>query len=175
MNIYDINVMNIKVRKIDENLPDFKVTEKGDCVDLYASHILKTANKQEWVENLQKTGREYVGLKEVKYKQGDVLVIRLGFSMELPKGMKANVYPRSSLFKNYGLLLTNSVGIIDNSYKGNDDEWMAIFYCTRNGVINQYDRILQFEIVPVMPKPTFEYVDSLDKDNRDGFGSTGTK
>lgn len=169
--------MNIKVRKIDKNLPDFKITEKGDCIDLYASHIKCVENNKELIELCQKLPREdgVMTWKDVYYEKGNVLIIRLGFSMELPKDMKANIYPRSSLFKNYGLLLTNSVGIIDNSYKGNDDEWMAIFYCTRDGVINQYDRILQFEIVPVMPKPVFEYVDNLDNENRNGYGSTGIK
>ena len=96
--------------------------------------------------------------------------------MKLPKGYKANVYPRSSTFKNYGFILTNSVGIIDNSYCHEGDEWCAMVYCTRDGVIEYGDRILQFEPVPVYTHNfTYAVVDDLDEDSRGGYGSTGVK
>ena len=95
--------------------------------------------------------------------------------MKLPKGYKANVYPRSSTFKNYGLILTNSVGQIDNSYNGNDDQWCGMFACLKDGKMNYDDRILQFEIArTTMDDIEFEFVERLENsDNRGGFGSTG--
>lgn len=94
----------------------------------------------------------------------------------MPKGFKANVYPRSGTFKNYGLLLTNSVGQIDNSYQGNEDEWCAMFYATRTGVMDYNDRILQFEVVPqTMNSVTFNFVEELGEVNRGGYSSTGVK
>ena len=96
--------------------------------------------------------------------------------MKMPQCYKANVYPRSGTFKNYGLLLTNSVGQIDNSYQGNEDEWCGMFYATREGIMNYDDRILQFEVVPqAMNNVVFDFVEELGDTNRGGYGSTGVK
>lgn len=110
---------------------------------------------------------------DVELKAGCDYKIPLGIAMKLPEGFKANLYPRSSTFKNYGILLVNSVGQIDNSYSGDNDEWMMHVYATRDGVIHKNDRIGQFEIVPIQPPIIFNEVDHLDGPDRGGFGSTG--
>lgn len=108
-------------------------------------------------------------------KQGEFALIPLGVGMILPKGFEAHVVPRSSTFKNYYIIQTNSIGIIDNSYCGNNDQWMMPVYATRDTVINMNDRICQFRIVKNQPKLKFKVVDILNNKNRSGFGSTGKK
>ena len=95
--------------------------------------------------------------------------------MELPLGYEAYVVPRSSTYKNYGLLQANSMGVIDESYKGNEDMWKLPVIASKNIRINKYDRVAQFRIQKKMPEVTFEEVDFLDNEDRSGFGSTGNK
>ncbi len=109
----------------------------------------------------------------VELKAGEFKLIPLGVAMELPKGYEAHVVPRSSTFKNYGVLQVNSCGIIDGSYCGDDDMWRMPVYATRDTVIQKNDRICQFRIVENQPKIEFQQVDSLKNANRGGFGSTG--
>lgn len=111
---------------------------------------------------------------------GESAMIPLGISMQLPDGYEAHVVPRSSTFKNFGLIQTNSYGIIDSSYCGIDDIWHFPALCLKgnhlNGsVINKNDRICQFRIVKKQPEIEFEEVEFLDSANRGGFGSTGVK
>lgn len=162
----------IKVKYLDENLTKMEKIDKGDLVDLRASQIFSCKYNQE-TKQLDKTQVQF----PYQYKQGETLFVKLGFAMLLPEGYKANVYPRSSTFKNYGLLLTNSVGQIDHSYSSDNDEWGAMFYATRDGEINYDDRILQFEITPqTMNNIKFDFVETLgDIEERGGFGSTGIK
>ncbi len=109
----------------------------------------------------------------VELKAGEFRLIPLGIAMELPKGYEAHLVPRSSAFKNYGILQTNSCGIIDCSYCGDEDMWRMPVYATRDAVIQENDRICQFRIVENQPKITFDEVESLDNESRGGFGSTG--
>lgn len=109
----------------------------------------------------------------VELKAGEFKLIPLGIAMELPKGYEAHVVPRSSTFKNYGVLQVNSCGIIDCSYCGDEDMWYMPVYATRDTVINKNDRICQFRIMENQPKIEFEEVGSLENENRGGFGSTG--
>lgn len=111
--------------------------------------------------------------EDVVMRAGDYRLIPLGVAMQLPKGYKANVYPRSSTFKNYHILMTNSVGQIDWSYRGNNDQWMFPAYATQNTIIHKNDRICQFEIVRKQPEIEFVEVETLDNEDRGGFGSTG--
>ena len=161
----------VEVKYFDSNLPKLEITEKGDCIDLRVSKVYRMKSHS----GLPMKDKEEVEFP-YHYHNDDVLFFKLGVGMKLPKGYKANVYPRSSTFKNYGFILTNSVGIIDNSYCGNTDEWAAMMYCTREGVINYGDRILQFEPVPVYTHNfSYEEVEELDEDSRGGYGSTGVK
>lgn len=97
----------------------------------------------------------------VELKAGEFKLIPLGVAMQLPKGYEAHVVPRSSTFKNYGLLQVNSCGIIDGSYCGDDDMWRMPVYATRDIVVNINDRICQFRIVENQPQIVFEEVTSL--------------
>ena len=94
----------------------------------------------------------------VELKAGEFKLIPLGVAMQLPKGYEAHVVPRSSTFKNYGLLQVNSCGIIDGSYCGDDDMWRMPVYATRDIVVNINDRICQFRIVENQPQIVFEEV-----------------
>ena len=111
--------------------------------------------------------------ESVDIKAGEYKLIRLGVAMELPEGYEALVAPRSSTFKNYGILLANSLGIIDESYKGDNDEWKFPAYATRDTHIDKNTRICQFRIIEHQPNVALKKVEMLGNDNRGGIGSTG--
>ncbi|HIZ07681.1 MAG TPA: dUTP diphosphatase [Candidatus Eubacterium avistercoris] len=111
--------------------------------------------------------------EDVEMKAGEFKLIPLGVAMELPKGYEAHLVPRSSTFKNYGIIQTNSCGIIDCTYCGDEDMWRMPVYATRDTRIRKNDRICQFRIMENQPKVTFSQVESLGNENRGGFGSTG--
>jgi dUTP pyrophosphatase len=111
--------------------------------------------------------------EKVELKTGEYKLIPLGIAMELPKGYEAHVIPRSSTFKNFGILQTNSMGLIDEIYCGDTDQWFMPVYATRDTVININDRICQFRIEEHQPKIEFDEVGSLNNADRNGFGSTG--
>ena len=118
--------------------------------------------------------------EDIYIHQGDFALIPLGVAMKLPKGYEALVAPRSSTFKKLGILQTNSVGVIDNSYSGSDDEWMMPVYCPHQNSpfetihIPKNTRICQFRIIPSQPEINFEVVENLDARNRGGFGTSGS-
>ena len=111
--------------------------------------------------------------ERVELKSGEYRLIRLGVAIELPKGYEALVVPRSSTFKNFGILQTNSIGVIDESYCGDNDEWKYPTLAMRDTVININDRICQFRIIKHQDFFEFEEVDKLNGVDRGGFGSTG--
>ena len=111
----------------------------------------------------------------VHLKKGEFRYISLGISMKLPEGFEAHVYPRSSTFKNFHLIQTNSTGIIDNSYCGDDDVWCFPCYAVEDTTIHMNDRICQFRIEKKQPRILFSVVDSLNNPNRGGLGSTGVQ
>ena len=111
--------------------------------------------------------------KEVEMKAGEFKLIPLGIAMELPAGYEAHVVPRSSTFKNYGIIQTNSMGIIDETYCGDSDQWFFPAYALRDTVIHVNDRICQFRIMEHQPAFEFTAVDMLTNEDRGGHGSTG--
>ena len=111
--------------------------------------------------------------EDVELKAGEFKLISLGVSMELPKGYEAYIVPRSSTFKTWGILQTNSIGIIDESYCGDNDIWKMPVYATRDTTIHKNDRICQFRIEKHQPAIMFEEVDTLGNEDRSGFGSSG--
>ncbi len=111
----------------------------------------------------------------VTLKAGDFKLIPLGVAMELPKGYEAHVVPRSSTFKNYGILQVNSCGVIDGSYCGDGDMWKMPVYATRDTVISKNDRICQFRIMENQPQIQFQETPSLEGKDRGGFGTTGVR
>jgi dUTP pyrophosphatase len=113
--------------------------------------------------------------KEVELKAGEFKLIPLGIAMELPAGYEAHVVPRSSTYKNYGIIQTNSMGIIDETYCGDNDEWKMPVYATRNCIINVNERICQFRIMKHQEKIIFNEVSGLKNLDRGGFGSSGIR
>lgn len=111
----------------------------------------------------------------VELAAGEFKLIPLGVAMQLPSGYEAHVVPRSSTFKNYGILQVNSCGVIDGSYCGDGDMWYMPVYATRDTLIHKNDRICQFRIMQNQPKIVFEETSSLENKNRGGFGTTGVK
>lgn len=140
----------IKIKYFDKEIDKIEKINKGDLIDLRAAET-------------------------VEMKKGDFKLIKLGVGMKLPDGYKANMYPRSSTYKNFGIIQANSVGQIDNSYSGDSDEWRFPAIALRDTVIHKNDRICQFEIQKIQPEITFEEVEHLDEESRGGIGSTGTK
>ena len=113
--------------------------------------------------------------EDVVLKKGEFRLIPLGIAMELPEGYEAHVVPRSSTFKNFGIIQTNSFGVIDNSYCGDDDQWRFPAYALRDTEVHKNDRICQFRIMKNQPKIEFEEVEHFGLGNRGGFGSTGVQ
>lgn len=140
--------MQIKIKYFDNEITKVEKIAQGDWIDLRSA-------------------------KEISMKKGDFSLIPLGIAMELPKGYEAHVVPRSSTFKNYGILLVNSTGIIDNSYNGDNDQWWFPAYATRDITIPKNDRICQFRIIKNQPEFEFQFVDMLGNGDRGGLGSTG--
>lgn len=138
----------IKIKYFDNEIDKIEKFIYGDLIDLRAAET-------------------------VKMRKGEFRMIPLGIGMKLPDGYKANVYPRSSTYKNFGIILANSVGQIDNSYSGNEDQWMFPAIALRDTVIHKNDRICQFEIQKIQPNIKFVEVDKLDEQSRGGIGSTG--
>lgn len=139
---------NILIRYHDDSVEKIKQTEIGDWIDLRS-------------------------VETVELKAGEFKIISLGVSMKLPNGYEAHIVPRSSTFKKWGILQTNSIGIIDNSYSGDNDIWGMPVLAMRDTIINKNDRICQFRIVEKMGKLQFTEVEHLEGKDRGGFGSTG--
>ena len=111
--------------------------------------------------------------KDIELKAGEFALIPLGIGMQLPKGYEAHVLPRSSTFKNFGIIQTNSMGVIDETYCGDEDQWFFPAYALRDTEIKINERICQFRIMKHQESFDFEEVEFLDNSNRGGFGSTG--
>ena len=111
----------------------------------------------------------------VTLKAGEFRLIPLGVAMALPEGYEAHVVPRSSTFKNFGIIQTNSQGVIDNSYSGTNDQWYVPVYALRDTKIEFNDRICQFRIMKNQPRINFIECDVLEDIDRGGFGTTGKK
>ena len=141
--------MNIRIKYFTDKIERLRYVDgKSDWIDLRAA-------------------------KEVELKQGEVALIPLGGAMELPKGYEAHVVPRSSTFKNFGIIQTNSMGVIDETYCGDNDQWFFPAYALRDTVIHVNDRICQFRIMEHQPAVTFSETESLGNEDRGGHGSTG--
>lgn len=121
-------------------------------------------------------GSDWIDLRAaetVEMKAGDYRVISLGVSMSLPSGYEAHIAPRSSTFKNFGVIQANGVGVVDESYRGDDDIWGFPAIAMRDTVIHEGDRICQFRIMKKMERVKLKPVNALNNKSRGGFGSTG--
>lgn len=140
--------LTILIKYFDEEMPEIEKIEKGDWIDL----------------------RSAVDVDMVK---GEHKLIPLGVAMSLPFGYEGHLLPRGSTLKNFGILLANSTGIIDETYRGNDDQWFFSALAMRDTSIKKGDRICQFRIIEKMPKVNLVAVKELKAKNRGGHGSTG--
>ena len=111
--------------------------------------------------------------KDTKLKAGERKLISLGVSMDLPEGYEGLLAPRSSTFKQWGLLQNNSLGVIDSTFCRDDDVWMFPALATRDVTIPKNTRICQFRIQEEQPVIKFVAVESLENESRGGFGSSG--
>lgn len=141
--------MRIKVKYI-KDVMSIKRISKGDWIDLRAS-------------------------EDVKLKKGEYKRIPLGVAIQLPEGYEAIVAPRSSCPEKFGILMANSIGVIDESYCGDSDEWQFPAYAIRDTIIHKDDRICQFRIIEHQPEIEFISVWQLGNKDRGGLGSTGVR
>lgn len=138
----------ILIRYHNDNIDRIEAINNGDWIDLRAAET-------------------------VNLKAGDFKIISLGVSIKLPEGYEAHIVPRSSTFKKWGIIQTNYMGVIDNSYSGDNDIWGMPVLAMRDTIINENDRICQFRIVERMGHIKITEVDRLEGKDRGGFGSTG--
>lgn len=138
----------IRIKYFTEEINKVEKIVKGDWIDLRAA-------------------------SKIELKAGEFKLIPLGVAMELPKGYEAHIVPRSSTYKNFGIIQTNSTGIVDETYCGDNDQWFFPAYALRDTVIEVNDRICQFRIMEHQPEIQFDVVEMLDNDDRGGIGSTG--
>lgn len=111
--------------------------------------------------------------ENIALKQGDFMLIPLGVAMQLPDGYEAHIVPRSSTFKNFGIIQTNHMGIVDETYCGDNDQWYMPALAMRDTEIHINDRICQFRIMEHQPVLEFDEVSTLGNEDRGGIGSTG--
>ncbi len=141
----------IRVRYLDPEAEPLRFIEgKSDWVDLRAA-------------------------RQIHFEAGEFRLIPLGIAVALPEGYEAHVAPRSSTFKNFGLLQVNGVGVVDSSYCGDNDEWFVPMLATRPVTVEKGDRICQFRIMKKQPELEFITVEHLVGEDRGGFGSTGLR
>lgn len=142
--------MELKIKYHDKELERLEKIDKGDWIDLRAAET-------------------------VELKAGEFKVISLGVSMKIPDGYEAHMLPRSSTFKNFKVLQTNNIGIIDNSYSGDNDIWGFPALAINDTIIRKNDRICQFRLVKNQEKFDIVEVNKLSEISRGGFGSTGVQ
>lgn len=147
--MYPATLLNVKVKYL-RDVEKIKAISKGDWIDLRCA-------------------------EDTTIKAGEYKLIPLGVAIELPKGYEALIVPRSSTFKNYGVFQTNHLGVIDETYCGDNDEWHMPVYATHNTLIEKGERICQFRIIKHQPQIRLVEVETLGNADRGGIGSTGTK
>ena len=155
----------IKIKYFDKDIDKLEKISIGDWIDLRSAI-------------------------DIDLKAGEYKAIPLGVGMILPKGYEAHIVPRSSTYKNFGVISANCTGVIDNSYQGDNDQWHMPVYCifgkdrlcdddgvtvSHGTYIHRGDKIAQFRIMEIQPEIEFEEVEHLGNADRNGFGSTGTR
>lgn len=161
-------------KRSDYELAAFAIRKLNGGLDLQKIKI-KYANQL--LERIKKINiGDWCDLRcneDIEMKAGEFKLIPLGVAMQLPNGYEAHIVPRSSTFRNYGIIQTNSMGVVDESYCGDNDFWFFPALAMRDTKINFNDRICQFRIVEHQPPIEFDEVEILDNEDRGGHGSTG--
>lgn len=177
--------MKIKILRLNKNIDMPTIIDKGDWVDLRLSQVTTLKVPYATMLKRKKDNDEIERVRNVVF---DFQLLPLGIAMKLPKGFEAMLLPRSSTFKKYGIIQTNSQGVIDETYCGNNDEWKMPVIAYKDVTIPANERICQFRIqlsqkASIWQKLKWLFsnkielieVDNLSDENRDGFGSTGSK
>lgn len=142
---------------------------------------VKFFDKTLYQNGLQKIGgkkSDWIDLrasKDIVLEKGSFTLIPLGVAIQLPEGYEAIIAPRSSTYKNFHVLQTNSIGVVDETYCGDNDEWKLPVIAIHETEIKKGERICQFRIIEHQPEFDIEYVDVLGNEDRGGIGSSGTK
>ena len=144
-------------------MPDIKIKYLSDKID----KLTYIDGKSDWID--------LRAAQDIELKAGEFKLIPLGVAMELPSGYEAHIVPRSSTFKNFGVIQTNHMGIVDETYCGDNDQWFFPAYALRDTVIRTNDRICQFRIMEHQPAVTFREAETLGNEDRGGIGSTGKR
>lgn len=144
-------------------MPNIKIKYFTDKIE----RLTYIDGKSDWID-MRAAG-------DVELKAGEFRLIPLGVAMELPRGYEAHVVPRSSTYKNFGIIQTNHMGVIDETYCGDNDQWFFPAYALRDTMIHAGDRICQFRIMEHQPPIVFDEVECLGHEDRGGHGSTGRK
>lgn len=175
LNEYEERCWSVKdeIRRKCEESPEFK-----QAWESRNAKIIKIKYHSDEIEKLRYIDgkSDWIDLRaaeDVTLKAGEFKLISLGVSMELPKGYEAHIVPRSSTYKNFGIIQTNHCAVIDNSYCGDNDIWKYPVYALRDTEIHVNDRICQFRIIKNQPKLYFDEVETLGNTDRGGIGSTG--
>lgn len=129
------------------------------------AHLEYIEGKSDWID--------LRASEDVELKKGEFRLVPLGIAVKLPEGYEAHIVPRSSTYKNFGIIQANHCGIVDGSYCGDNDMWKMPVIAMRDTQIHVNDRICQFRIMENQPKLCFEEVEHLEGADRGGFGSTG--
>lgn len=166
----------IKIKYIDEKINKININRKGNGIDLRASRIIdiKENGKSKGLEYVKKANADFLK-NGYEAKRGETIRIGLGFAAKLPEGYFAFVLPRSSMFKHTGGIASNSLGLIDESYCGDENEWQLELYMQEERLKNKIkhnQRLCQFVLIKD-ERPILEEVESLGKTVRGSFGSSG--
>jgi len=176
--------MIAKIKYFDKELPRLRHiggAGKSAWIDVRATRVEINGKPIEfgdgyWVEYDEQGVAQPKELENVVgYQVGDELKVYLGFAIDFPEGYEAYTAPRGSTFKNFGLIQTNSWGVVDlDSFKGDGDEWFIPYFALKSGYIKKFDRVGQFRVIETMPEFSFEEVEVLGNEDRGSHGSTGT-
>lgn len=131
-----------------------------------AAKPIRQAHPGEWID--------LRAADDVYLEAGKFHLISLGVSIQLPYGYEAIIASRSSTFKNYGVIQTNGIGVIDHTYCGDADLLQFPCYATADKIIHAGDRIAQLRIQKTQGDIEITEVEHLSNKNRGGIGSTGT-
>lgn len=147
--------------------------EKRAMVKIKVKYFDKEIDKLKYIGGGKSDWIDLRAAETVHLMKSQFHLVKLGVGMKLPEGYEAHIVPRSSTYKNFKIIQTNHMGIIDNSYSGDSDQWMMSVIAMEDTVIHKNDRICQFRIEKVQPEIEFEEVEKLDDEDRGGIGSTG--
>lgn len=175
----------IKLEKEINRLTEENIRLKNENQILSAAQVYKEKGGRKMKVRINTHGNpipvqhgEWVDLycaEDVVMKKGDFRIISLGVSMEMPPGYYAQVVPRSSTCKNFGIMMANSIGVVENAYCGDNDIWGFPAHAIRDTEIPKGTRICQFCVKKCEENIELEQVEFLGNPDRGGFGSTGTK